>query len=282
MRRSTDAGSSWGPIRMVASDPLTPGLDGLNLGSATAMPDRAGRPSIVLQFVRGAHSLSRAPLRLLTSHDGGETWTNQSDYDWMVLNANLAAAGVQFFDPGPGPAAILPLSSFNHTTAPSFLPRTAVNGTEYIYTTRAAAEAACRAEGFVGLCSKDRLEVNGDAFSILFAVRPLTRKITIAGTLGLRVWLVLGLGGLLDREGPDRLRRRWVQRPQRARRRLVLQPAGRPRRRLRPVQHRMHARTLPGLQADAKRHRLWGPCDHIRRRRPALARRRQGYDASCR
>ena len=39
-----------------------------------------------------------------------------------------------------------------------------------------AAEAACRADGFVGLCSKGRLEVNGDAFSLLFAVRPLTRK----------------------------------------------------------------------------------------------------------
>ncbi len=158
MRRSTDSGASWGPVRMIVSDLLIPGLDGLNLGSGTAMPDRAGRPSIVLQFVRGAHSLSRAPLRQITSSNCGDTWTNQSDYDWMVLNANLAAAGVQFFDPGPGPAAILPLSSFNRTNAPAFLPHSAVNGTEYIYKTQAAAEAACQAEGFAGLCSKDRLE----------------------------------------------------------------------------------------------------------------------------
>ena len=107
------------------------------------MSNRAGHPNIVLQFVRGAHSLSRAPLRLITSSNCGDTWTNQSDYEWMVLNANLAAAGVQFFDPGPGPAAILPLTSFNGTNAPSFLPHSAFNGTEYIYKTRAAAEAAC-------------------------------------------------------------------------------------------------------------------------------------------
>ena len=96
MRRSYDNGVSWEEqIKFIVNDSTTdPHLDGLNLGAAVV---DTRTQTIFLCYCEGAHTLKVAPSYIISSKDGGDTWSAPLD-----ITKVLAAAGFDLFAGGPG------------------------------------------------------------------------------------------------------------------------------------------------------------------------------------
>lgn len=95
MRRSFDNGQTWTALQYLVSDYAgNPSIDGLNLGAVT-LDEQTG--VVFVHYVNGSHSLNPAPSYVLSSKDGGSSWSAPVD-----ITAPLVAKGVNMFAGGPG------------------------------------------------------------------------------------------------------------------------------------------------------------------------------------
>ena len=93
LRRSTDAGATWGPIQSVFSDPAGT-VDGLNLGTSTF---DASTNTIFVHYTVCAHDCPVSGLFVVNSTDGGASWGQP-----VNLTSVAYEAGWNMINPGPG------------------------------------------------------------------------------------------------------------------------------------------------------------------------------------